>query len=157
MSRYLSRQAARVISRSVHTRGASSASGERTKLTAASGLYNVVRQVCGSIGIASAATMVSSGTTTYRAVLSEAITPADERVRTWLALTKAGLMRLGGDATFATQRALQLLDGYVTRQASVLAYNHIYQLITISFLACLPLVLLLKRPKGHVEVEIGVD
>jgi DHA2 family multidrug resistance protein len=129
----------------------------REKLTAASGLYNVVRQVCGSVGIALAATLVARGTVVYRSRLSEAITPENPAVSNWLHAGAQASASLGTDAAAAKLRALALLDGYVTRQASVLAYNHVYQLITLSFFAALPLVLLLRKPKGRVEVEIGVD
>ncbi len=129
----------------------------REKLTAASGLYNVVRQVCGSVGIAAAATLVTRGTVIYRSRLSEAITPANLALAPWLHAGEHATASLGGGAAAASQRALALLDGYVTRQATVLAYNHVYQLITLSFFACLPLVLLLRKPKGHVEIEVGVD
>jgi DHA2 family multidrug resistance protein len=129
----------------------------REKLTAASGLYNVVRQVCGSVGIAAAATLVTRGTVTYRSHLSEAVTPASPTVETWLQAAAHATSSLGGDTAAASRRALALLDGYVTHQAAVLAYNHVYQLITLSFFACLPLVLLLRKPKGKVKVEIGVD
>jgi hypothetical protein len=64
---------------------------------------------------------------------------------------------LGGDPGLAARRALTLLDGYVTNQASVLAYNHVYQLITVAFIACLPLVFFLRGNKGPVEVEIGAE
>jgi DHA2 family multidrug resistance protein len=129
----------------------------RAKLTAASGLYNVVRQVCGSIGIAVAATMVSRGTVLYRSRLAERLVPGDPRVMAWLASAQAAAQRLGGDSATTARRALAMLDAYVTRQAAVLAYNHVYQLITFTFAACLPLVLLLRRPSGHVEVEIGAE
>jgi DHA2 family multidrug resistance protein len=129
----------------------------REKLTAASGLYNVVRQVCGSVGIAAAATLVSRGTVVYRSRLSEALTPANPALMAWLHAGEHATASLGGDVAAAKLRALALLDGYVTRQAAVLAYNHVYQLITLSFFGCLPLVLLLRKPKGKVEVELGVD
>jgi len=129
----------------------------RAKLTAASGLYNVVRQICGSIGIAAAATMVSRGTVLFRSRLSEKLVAGDTRVDAWLGSAKAAMRTLGGDPGLAARRALALLDGYVTNQASVLAYNHVYQLITVAFIACLPLVLFLRRNKGHAEVEIAAE
>lgn len=43
----------------------------RPRMTAATGLYNVVRQVMGSVGIAIAATTLSSSTVRYHAILSE--------------------------------------------------------------------------------------
>jgi DHA2 family multidrug resistance protein len=129
----------------------------REKLTAATGLYNVVRQVCGSIGIAAAATMVARGTVLYRSRLSEKVVPGSVQVQQWMQAATAKMATLGGGARLTEERATRMLDGYVTRQAAVLAYNHVYQLITIALLACLPLVLLLRRPKGHVEVEIASE
>lgn len=89
--------------------------------------------------------------------LSEAVTPASPTVETWLQAAAHATSSLGGDTAAASRRALALLDGYVTHQAAVLAYNHVYQLITLSFFACLPLVLLLPKPQGKVEVEMRVD
>ncbi|MCU1276908.1 MAG: family efflux transporter permease subunit, partial [bacterium] len=129
----------------------------RPEITAASGLYNVVRQISGSVGIAAAATMISRGTVRYRSVLAERVTLGDVRTQAWLHAATGAMQRAGADAATAAQRALRLLDLYVTRQASLLAYNHVYQLITASFALCLPLVLLLRRPRGHVEVEIGAE
>jgi DHA2 family multidrug resistance protein len=129
----------------------------REKITAASGLYNVVRSVFGSVGIAMAATMVSRGTVLYRSRLSEHIVPGDPRVDHWLSSARGAFASLGGGEQLSASRAFALLDAYVTRQAAVLAYNHVYQLITLSFVGCLPLVLLLRRPRGHVEVELAAD
>jgi len=129
----------------------------RPQITAASGLYNVIRQVCGSVGVAAAATMVSRGTVRYRSVLAEHVTLGDVRTQAWLHAATSAMVRAGADSSTAAQRAFKLLDVYVTRQASVLAYNHVYQIIALAFTLCWPLVLLLRRPRGHVEVEIGAE
>jgi DHA2 family multidrug resistance protein len=65
----------------------------------------------------------------------------------FLQRAKAGMMAAGADSYTATQRAIALLDGDVTRQAAVLAYNHIFVLVTVLFMMGVPLVLLLRR--GH--------
>jgi DHA2 family multidrug resistance protein len=101
--------------------------------------------------------MVSRGTVLYRSRLSEHIVPGDPRVEHWLSVGRAAFASLGGGDQLSASRTFALLDGYVTRQAAVLAYNHVYQLITLSFVGCLPLVLLLRRPSGHVEVELAAD
>ena len=121
------------------------------------GLYNVVRQVCGSIGIAVAATMVPRGTVLYRSRLVEHLIAGGPGVTSWLHAAQGAAAHLGTGSAMASRRALAMLNGYVTRQAAILAYNHVYQIITLAFVACLPLVLLLRRPKGHVEVEIGAE
>jgi DHA2 family multidrug resistance protein len=121
----------------------------RERMTSATGLYNVVRQVMGSIGIAAAATTLTHSVATYHAVLVEDMrTPVALR---WLAGVAAAAERAGADVVTAHGRALELLDHVVQRQATVLAYNHIFALVAAIFLLIGPLALLLPRSAriGH--------
>jgi len=126
------------------------------RMTAASGLYNVVRQVMGSVGIAIAATTLSTTTVRYHAILSEDA-GASIAGRQWLdALTK-GMIAKGADAFTATQQSMRVLDGLITRQAAVLAYNHVFVLVSALFFIGFPLVFLLRRGSPQSEVEIAID
>jgi DHA2 family multidrug resistance protein len=125
----------------------------RERMTSATGLYNVVRQVMGSIGIALAATTLTHSEATYHAVLVE-----DMRTSValrWLAGAAAAAEHAGADVLTAHRRALELLDHLVQRQATVLAYNHIFALVAGIFLLIGPLVLLLPR-SARVEHDAGV-
>ena len=129
----------------------------RPKLTAATGLYNVARQVSGSIGIAIATTLLARDTIRYRAVLGEHVTALDLATRSWLGRVTAGLDHAGSDPATAARRALELLDLNLTQQASVLAYDHVFLFITILFVLGAPLVFLLRQgrpPAGHAEVAV---
>jgi DHA2 family multidrug resistance protein len=117
----------------------------RPRMTAATGLYNVVRQVFASIGIAVAATQLSYGTHRYHDVISEHVTMYGEGTRLFLRRTTAAMVAAGADPVTAGKRALALLDLRVTRQAVVLAYNHVFQLAAALFVVALPLVWLLKK------------
>jgi DHA2 family multidrug resistance protein len=129
------------------------ASVPRERMTAATGLYNVVRQVMGSIGIAAAATMLTHSAATYHAVIAE--DASGPQVQAWLQSAAAAMHRLGFDASTAHQRALALLDARVWRQATVLSYNHIFEIVAILFVLVLPLILLLQRSSGvSGEIEI---
>jgi len=127
------------------------ASIERPKITAASGLYNVVRTVFGSIGIAVAASQLSSITESNHALLAERAGMANPAAMTWVAQATAGMMRTGADPYTARMRALRLLDATITRQSVVLALNRVFILIALLFVIALPLVLLLRA--GHAEGE----
>jgi DHA2 family multidrug resistance protein len=129
----------------------------RPDVTAATGLYNVSRQVFGSVGIAVAATQLTSGVTTYHAILAERAGQANATAISWLSQTTAAMMaRTGADFTTARMQALKLLDGMVTRQATVLSYNRVFVLVAMLFIFALPLVFLLKR--GHaVEGEMVAE
>jgi len=125
----------------------------RSRMTAASGLYNVVRQVLGSVGIAVAATELVRSQARYHDVLAEHVTPYGAATQDWLHSATAGMMSTGTDVVTATGRAIKLLDLRVMRQAIVLAYNHVLLLVAVLFAVSLPLVLLVR---GHRDAKVEV-
>ncbi len=129
----------------------------KPKMTAASGLYNVVRQVMGSVGIALAATELTRGQAVYHDRLAEHLTIYSPETQSWLHAITAGMMRAGADAYTATQRALRILDLDVLRQATVLAYNHVLLLVAALFLVSLPLVLLIRGHRGGARAELAAE
>ncbi|HEY4320433.1 MAG TPA: DHA2 family efflux MFS transporter permease subunit [Gemmatimonadales bacterium] len=128
----------------------------RPEMTQATGLYNVVRQVFGSVGIAVAATQLTSATSRYHDILAQGSGTGNPQTVSFLKGTASALMRAGADPVAAHQRALELLNAEAERQASTLAFNHLFQLVTLLFLAGLPLVLFLHKG-DTTEVEIAVD
>ena len=56
-------------------------------------------------------------------------------------------MAAGADAVTATNRAYAALFGMVQRQATMVSFVGIFQLLGVMFFALVPLVLLMKRPK----------
>ena len=127
----------------------------KPRMTAATGLYNVVRQVMGSVGIAIAATTLTSSTARYHAILAEDA-GASSVGRQSLNSLIGGMMAKGADAFTAKMEAIKLLDGIVSRQAAVLAYNHVFVLVSSLFFIGFPLVFLLRRgvPSGDMEVHV---
>lgn len=114
----------------------------------ASGLINLSRQLGGSFGIAVLGTYLTRRTASHHADLVTNVyagNPAlDDRLR---GLT-AGLVSRGYDLAEAQLRALSLVDRQVLRQATMLAYNDSWLLILACFLAVIPAVFVLRRPKG---------
>jgi DHA2 family multidrug resistance protein len=124
---------------------------EKPVMTAATGLYNVVRQVFGSVGIAVAATVLTRGEQTYRVGLVKNLTVFNpdmtNRLNTMTVMTAAG----GTSPHASHQAALMLLDRQLMRQAGMLSYNHVFLLVTVLFALSIPLVFLLRgytTPKG---------
>ncbi len=120
----------------------------KRNMTSASGLYNVVRQVFGSVGIALSATQLTSAQDRYRSLLSAHVTPYRDVAVHWLRMVTAAMSASGSDAATARLQALKLINGTVLAQATALAYNRAFFLVAILFLACFPLVFLLR---GHGE------
>lgn len=121
---------------------------ERAQMTQATGLYNVVRQVFGSVGIAVAATLVTNDTTRYYSVIGASVTPYDPATRRFLAEATAAMLRSGVDSATAGRRALGLLNLTLIEQSTVLAYNHVFKLVALLFALSVPLALFLRRPSG---------
>jgi DHA2 family multidrug resistance protein len=95
-----------------------------------------------------AATQLSYGTHRYHDIIAEHVTSYGEGTRLFLRRLTAAMVAAGADPVTAGKRALVILDLRVTRQAVVLAYNHIFQLAAALFVAAIPLVWLLKRARA---------
>jgi DHA2 family multidrug resistance protein len=121
---------------------------DRTQMTQATGLYNVVRQVAGSVGIAVAATIATNSTTRYYTVLGEHLTIYDPATRLFLEEAAAALRLGGSDSVTAGRQALAVLNLNLLEQATVLAYNHAFKLVALLFALSVPLAFFLRRPAG---------
>ena len=62
-------------------------------------------------------------------------------------LTRA-LVARGADPWTARARALEILDGQLMAQASVIAYSRIYVLSAVLILALIPLLVLVRHTKA---------
>lgn len=105
------------------------------------GLFNLMRQLGGSLGIAIMATMLSRLTKVEKAVLTDHVGNADPATIERLTLLTRGLMARGADAAVAKQQALLVLDQQISAQASVLAFSRLYLVSGILLVAALPLLL----------------
>ncbi|HEU4989204.1 MAG TPA: DHA2 family efflux MFS transporter permease subunit [Gemmatimonadaceae bacterium] len=114
---------------------------DRAQMTAATGLYNVVRQVMGSIGIATVATMLTHGQSRFYAMLAE--DSSSPIARNWLGSVTHAMQAAGASLYDAEHKALQLLGLKVSAQAAVLSYNHIFLVVAGVFVIVSPLVMLL--------------
>jgi DHA2 family multidrug resistance protein len=125
---------------------------EKPRMTAATGLYNVVRQVFGSVGIAVAATVLTRGEQIYRAGLVKNLSVFNPNMRNWLETVTGAT---SGAGPVSRQLALKILEGRLARQAAMLAYNHVFLLVTALFVLSIPLVFLLRgysTPKEKVLI-----
>jgi DHA2 family multidrug resistance protein len=125
------------------------ASIPRPRMQSATGLYNLVRQLGGSLGTAIVIALVDHRLTTASANLSRYATQYNGTFTYWWQTLQAGFMARGSDATTAGRQAVAVLDGIIQQQAAVVAFNYAFAVIGAMFLACLPLVLLLRRERTN--------
>ncbi|HPI92003.1 MAG TPA: DHA2 family efflux MFS transporter permease subunit [Deltaproteobacteria bacterium] len=127
---------------------AAALSGIEMKLmTAATGLYNVVRQVFGSFGIALCGTLLTHGESWNRAALMWHVSALNESTVESQQMISSFLVFQGGDPATADQGALRILEGIVMQQASMLSFNHVFFTLAVLFMLSMPLVILIKDPR----------
>ncbi len=124
----------------------------REKMGNATSLFNLMRNIGGSIGIATTGTLLARHNQSMTSLFGSNVTPYDAKSQTMFAQLRAGFMAAGADATTATNRAYAALFGMVQRQATMVSFVGIFQLLGILFVALIPLVLLMKRPRGSAAV-----
>ncbi len=115
----------------------------RDQMSDATGLYNVVRRVFGSAGVALAATELDNGGIRYHAELARHITQGRGVVSGFLGQAVQRFQALGSGTHEAYQKAYRLLDGLVIQQATMLSFNHIFFLMAVVFAAAVPLIFFL--------------
>ena len=122
---------------------------KRSELAQGTGMFNLTRQLGGSLGIAIMATLLQRFTATSKALLTEHVVAGDPNVVARLAMMTRGLVARGMDPAAAKNAALAVLDRQVSAQASVLAFSKIYLLSGILLVSALPMLLLFRTGKGR--------
>jgi MFS transporter, DHA2 family, multidrug resistance protein len=127
---------------------------EKQLMTAATGLYNVVRQVFGSIGIALAATILTRGENFNRARLMEHITIFGDNTNHMLRSLTQYFYARGMDMADAQNKALKAVEEIVMRQASMLSFNYLFSLIAVLFVLSIPLIFLITDSHREISSEV---
>jgi DHA2 family multidrug resistance protein len=119
------------------------------ELAQGTGMFNLTRQLGGSLGIAIMATLLTRFTTEKKALLSEHVTTMDPASLGRLQQLTTGLIARGINPIVAKQQALAVIDRQISAQASVLAFARIYLVSGAILVGALPLLLLFRTGKGR--------
>jgi DHA2 family multidrug resistance protein len=118
----------------------------------ATGIFNLLRNLGGSFGVASVTTMLARRAQFHQFRLVEHLTPFD-RAYQWSTHQAAhGLYYQGFDAVTSNQGGLSLIYGRLIREASMLSFNDAFRLLSILMILVLPLVLLMKNRKDALPI-----
>jgi DHA2 family multidrug resistance protein len=115
----------------------------------ATGLFNLTRELGGSIGTAVVGTLVSNGTKRHVAQISEHVSTYSQATQEQLAAVRQGVGAQTYTRDLVGEAVLQLR---VTKEGLVLAFSDGFRFVAVAMLVGLVLVLLLKKPKGDVDV-----
>jgi DHA2 family multidrug resistance protein len=110
----------------------------------AAGIYNLVRNIGGSIGIATATALLVRKGQAHQTYLAANLTASDSVAGGVIRGLEGKMMLAGSDAFSAHQQALGAIYRMVQQQASLLAYVDNFRLLGFMSLLCIPIVLLFQ-------------
>jgi DHA2 family multidrug resistance protein len=120
----------------------------RERMGYATSLFNLMRNIGGSVGIAVTGTILQRQRQTIGAHLGEHVTAYSPAAQQMFNQIRNGLIAAGSDAVTATQRAYAVLHGMLLQQASMVSFVMLFRLLGLVFLLLMPLIMIMKRPKS---------
>lgn len=127
---------------------ASMAAVSREESGDAAGLYNMARNLGGSVGLALIGIVIDRRNTFHDHMLRESLTANSVLGQERIAAYAANWFSQTGDMAYSHMRALGQLAGQIQQQAAVMTYSETFYLLALALLACVPLALLLRTPRG---------
>ena len=112
-------------------------------------LFNLTRQLGGSLGIAIMATLLSRFTSSARSNLVTHMNAGDPEVTARISMLTRAFIARGSDATTATAQAYRVLERQVFAQASVISFSKIYLISAVLMVLGLPLLLFWKTGRNR--------
>jgi DHA2 family multidrug resistance protein len=128
----------------------------KEKTNMGTGIINLARNVGASVGIATVTTMLERHTQSHQARLVEHVNNMNPALVSMTNGTAARLMAHGSSAAQAAAQARGMVYGLVQRQAVMLAFIDNFKMLGVVFLAVIPFLLLMKKPRvaaGSVPVH----
>ncbi len=117
-------------------------------LPSASGLFNMMRNLGGSVGIALLATMLTNREHFHSARVGESVSLYDLATQTRLDTLAANFSGKGFDPVTAQDMALRAVDNIVRRESFVMAYNDAFMVLGLALISCVAIVWLGKKVLG---------
>jgi DHA2 family multidrug resistance protein len=126
-----------------------------SEVAAASGFFNLTRQLGGSIGVAVLTTLLDERHAFHRAVLAEHVVSGDPLVSERLGTLTQGLVARGLTPGAAKEKALALLDMMVSKEALIMSFNDTFWATGLLVVLSVPLIFLLGKPREGATLDMG--
>jgi DHA2 family multidrug resistance protein len=110
----------------------------------AAGIYNLMRNIGGSVGIAASTALLLRNGQVHQAYLGASVTASDGLAQSAMRGLQSKLMLAGSDPVTAQQKAMGVMYQSLMQQASLLAYVDSFRLLGFLSLLCIPIALLLQ-------------
>jgi DHA2 family multidrug resistance protein len=129
---------------------------DKQNMANATSLYNLIRNIGGSIGIAIVATMVSRRAQVHQSYLVDHLTPFDP-LYFYRTQQATSLLQLKGfDPYSAGRGGLGIVYENTVRQATMLAFADVFLILTVMMIILVPLVFFMKNTgETHGPAPVG--
>jgi DHA2 family multidrug resistance protein len=121
----------------------------REKMGNAASIFNLMRNIGGSVGIAMMTTLLARRQQMHQSRLIEHVRYGQPHVTAMLHQFTQFFVLKGTDPVTASRRAYGALFGQVQQQAAMLSFVEAFKVMGIVFLIMIPMVILLKDPKKN--------
>lgn len=121
----------------------------KERMANATSIFNLVRNLGGSLGVAFVTTILARRSQFHQSHLVEHLTPFDVPYRVASENAARALQQRGIPEALSQHGGLAAIYGELHRQASMLSFNDTFFIVSVMMISVLPLVLLMKRPRGH--------
>ncbi len=115
----------------------------------ATAIYNLLRNLGGSFGVAFVTTILSRRAQFHQSHLVENLTPYDINYQLVTKNAADIIQYKGYVSSMADESGLHVIYSELLRQASMMSFNDAFYLLSIFMVCILPLVVIMKREKGH--------
>jgi DHA2 family multidrug resistance protein len=119
----------------------------------ATSLFNLMRNIGASIGIAMVTTMLSRQQQVHMNSLGARMDAFNGQLRIMVQSMTASLVAKGSDPATATKQAYGAVYGMMQRQAAMISFNDVFMFLAWMFLIMMPLILLMRKPKHKGGME----
>lgn len=121
----------------------------------AAGLTGMIRQLGGSFGVAIVGTYLERSIQNNRVALLPNISLYNSETAQRVQAFTQSFLNKGLSLDQARQAAYAALDGTLMKQVSLITYTQIFYALGIFFISCVPLILLVKRPKPGEAIDLN--
>ncbi len=121
----------------------------------AAGLTGMIRQLGGSFGVAIVGTYLERTMQANRIALLPNISLYNAETTQRIQAFTQGFLAKGYPLAQAQQQAYAALEGVLMKQVSLITYSEIFTALGLFFLACVPLIFLVKRTKAGGKIDLN--
>jgi MFS transporter, DHA2 family, multidrug resistance protein len=121
----------------------------REEMGNATSIFNLMRNLGGSVGIAMATTYLFRREQFHTNILGGQVTPFSAQAQNFLGAVQHSLIARGDDPARALRQAYGVMWGMVQRQSAMISFIDTFRALGIVFLLVLPLLFLMKKAQHH--------